>query len=101
MTVTGYDPRLRPAQPPTPAADAFAIHRAEVADGLELAYVREGVGGYPLAARARLSGDEADLVAQHRAARRRRVRGGRPRSPGPRRLGPLRRRHLRHRHLLP
>jgi len=48
MTVTGYDPRLRPAQPPTPAADAFTIHRGEVAPGLSLAYVREGVGGYPL-----------------------------------------------------
>lgn len=43
-----YDPRLRPAQPPTPAADAFTIHRSEVADGLSLAYVREGVGGYPV-----------------------------------------------------
>lgn len=48
MSVTGYDLRLRPAQPPTPAPDAFTIHRAEVADGLSLAYVREGVGGYPL-----------------------------------------------------
>ncbi|WTW99136.1 alpha/beta hydrolase [Streptomycetaceae bacterium NBC_01309] len=48
-----YDVRLRPAQPPTPAADAFAVHRSEVPatagrDGLEIAYVREGVGGYPL-----------------------------------------------------
>ena len=43
-----YDPRLRPAQPPTPAADAFTIHRSEVADGLSLAYVREGIGGYPV-----------------------------------------------------
>ena len=48
MGVTGYENRLRPAQPTTPAADAFEIHRAEVADGLSLAYVREGVGGYPL-----------------------------------------------------
>jgi pimeloyl-ACP methyl ester carboxylesterase len=48
VTVPGYDLRLRPAQPPTPAADAFRIHRTEVADGLALAYVREGVGGYPL-----------------------------------------------------
>jgi pimeloyl-ACP methyl ester carboxylesterase len=38
----------RPEQPPTPARDAFAIHRAEVAEGIELAYLREGVGGYPL-----------------------------------------------------
>ena len=43
-----YDLRLRPAQPSTPAADAFVIHRAEVRDGLSLAYVREGIGGYPL-----------------------------------------------------
>ncbi|MFN3220063.1 MAG: alpha/beta fold hydrolase [Acidimicrobiales bacterium] len=42
-----YDQRLRPAQPATPAADAFTIHRAEVADGVSLAYVREG-SGYPL-----------------------------------------------------
>ena len=48
MGVTGYENRLRPAQPATPAVDAFEIHRAEVADGLSLAYVREGVGGYPL-----------------------------------------------------
>ena len=48
MPVTGYDTRLRPAQPPTPPADAFEVHRADVDDGLELAYVREGVGGYPL-----------------------------------------------------
>jgi pimeloyl-ACP methyl ester carboxylesterase len=27
---------------------AFAVHRAEVRDGLELAYVRAGEGGYPL-----------------------------------------------------
>ncbi len=42
----------RPRQPLTPSPDAFAIHRARVADGagggLELAYVREGVGGPPL-----------------------------------------------------
>jgi pimeloyl-ACP methyl ester carboxylesterase len=48
-----YERRLRPAQPPTPAAGAFEIHRREVPatpgrDGLTIAYVREGVGGYPL-----------------------------------------------------
>ncbi len=43
-----YDVRHRPAQPPTPAADAFTIHRAEVATDLSLAFVREGVGGTPL-----------------------------------------------------
>ena len=43
-----YNPRLRPPQPPAPPADAFAIHRSVVRDGLSLAYVREGKGGYPL-----------------------------------------------------
>ena len=41
-------PAPRPPQPETPAPDAFAIHRAEVSPGLELAYLREGIGGYPL-----------------------------------------------------
>lgn len=41
-------PAPRPVQPDTPPRDAFEIHRAEVAPGLELAYLREGVGGYPL-----------------------------------------------------
>lgn len=41
-------PRPRPPQPPTPSPDAFEVHRAPVAEDLELAYVREGVGGYPL-----------------------------------------------------
>ncbi|MEY4131404.1 MAG: hypothetical protein RLZZ31_1528 [Actinomycetota bacterium] len=45
--MTGYDPRLRPQQQ-TPAFDAFTIQRAEVADGLSLAYVHEGKGGFPL-----------------------------------------------------
>ncbi|MCA9503484.1 MAG: alpha/beta hydrolase [Spirochaetaceae bacterium] len=40
--------RPRPPQPETPPSDAFEIHRAEVAPGMRLAYVREGVGGYPL-----------------------------------------------------
>ena len=48
MSVTGYDTRLRPSQPTTPAVDAFTIHRSKVAGDLELAYVREGIGGYPL-----------------------------------------------------
>ncbi len=39
---------LRPPQPETPARDAFTIHRAPVAGDLRLAYLREGVGGYPL-----------------------------------------------------
>lgn len=43
-----YDPRHRPAQPQAPAADAFTIHSAVVADGVSLAFVREGVGGVPL-----------------------------------------------------
>lgn len=41
-------PAPRPPQPPTPAPDAFEIHRAPVAEDLALAYVREGIGGYPL-----------------------------------------------------
>ncbi len=41
-------PKPRPVQPETPARDAFEIHRAAVAPDLELAYLREGVGGYPL-----------------------------------------------------
>ena len=48
MSVTGYDLRLRPTQPPTPAPDAFTIHRATLSTGVELAYIREGIGGYPL-----------------------------------------------------
>ncbi|MDZ7731979.1 MAG: alpha/beta hydrolase [Acidimicrobiia bacterium] len=31
-----------------PDPDAFHVERAAVADGLELAYVREGIGGHPL-----------------------------------------------------
>jgi pimeloyl-ACP methyl ester carboxylesterase len=41
-------PNLRPSQPDTPPRDAFEVHRAEVAEGMTLAYLREGVGGYPL-----------------------------------------------------
>jgi len=41
-------PPIRPEQPETPARDAFEIHRARVAEGMQLAYLREGVGGYPL-----------------------------------------------------
>jgi pimeloyl-ACP methyl ester carboxylesterase len=31
-----------------PNADAFTVERAEVRDGVELAYARAGTGGYPL-----------------------------------------------------
>ena len=48
MSVTGYDLRLRPAQPATPRHDAFTIRHAALSTGVELAYVHEGVGGYPL-----------------------------------------------------
>ena len=41
-------PVIRPPQPPTPAADAFEIHYAQVDDEMTIAYLREGVGGYPL-----------------------------------------------------
>ncbi len=43
-----YDTSRRPQQPPTPAPDAFKVHHAEVADGVSIAYIREGVGGVPL-----------------------------------------------------
>lgn len=43
-----YDPRHRPPQPPTPPVDRFTIHHADVAEGVSLAYVREGLGGAPL-----------------------------------------------------
>lgn len=43
-----YDPRHRPTQPERPAADAFTIAKADVAEGLSLAYVHEGRGGAPL-----------------------------------------------------
>ena len=39
---------LRQTQPVTPAPDAFKIHKARVTDDIELGYVREGIGGYPL-----------------------------------------------------
>ena len=41
-------PIPRPSQPETPAPGAFRIHRAKVDGDLELAFIREGVGGYPL-----------------------------------------------------
>ncbi len=41
-------PHKRPVQPETPPPDAFEVRRAEVAEGLNLAYLREGVGGFPL-----------------------------------------------------
>jgi pimeloyl-ACP methyl ester carboxylesterase len=41
-------PLPRPPQPETPARDAFEIHRSRVADDMQIAYLREGIGGYPL-----------------------------------------------------
>jgi len=38
----------RSEQPETPAPDAFEIHKVRVREELEIAFVREGVGGYPL-----------------------------------------------------
>ena len=86
-----------------PRADASPCERATVRDGVEIAYVREGEGGYPAAAAARMAGDQAHLVAQHRAARRGGLRGDRPGPARLRRLGPragrlLRPRHARARH---
>lgn len=43
-----YDPRNRPAQPALPAPDAFHLEKGVVAEGVSLAYVREGIGGVPL-----------------------------------------------------
>ena len=37
-----------PKQPATPRADAFPIRRAGVRHEIELAYIQEGAGGYPL-----------------------------------------------------
>lgn len=41
-------PIPRPTQPATPDKDAFTVHKAPVDGDLELAFIREGVGGYPL-----------------------------------------------------
>jgi pimeloyl-ACP methyl ester carboxylesterase len=43
-----YNPRHRPTQPLAPPGDAFEIQRAVVAEGVSLAYVRQGIGGIPL-----------------------------------------------------
>ncbi len=37
-----------PARDPAPDPSRFATHRAEIRHGVTLAYVREGIGGYPL-----------------------------------------------------
>jgi pimeloyl-ACP methyl ester carboxylesterase len=42
-----YDPKLRPPQE-TPPFDAFTVHREVVRDGLATAFLREGIGGYPI-----------------------------------------------------
>jgi pimeloyl-ACP methyl ester carboxylesterase len=42
-----YDPAWRPTQV-TPPFDAFAVHKGPVGDGLEAAYLHEGVGGRPI-----------------------------------------------------
>ena len=59
-----------------------------------------GRGRYPVAAAPRVPGDQADLVAQHRPARRRGLRGHRSRFPRSRRLEPRAGRLLRHRRVL-
>lgn len=43
-----YSLNHRPPQPDTPPADAFEVQRAAVDGGLQLAFIREGLGGYPL-----------------------------------------------------
>ncbi len=42
-----YSLKHRPPQPETPAANAFGVKKSEV-NGLEIAYLREGIGGFPL-----------------------------------------------------
>jgi len=42
-----YDPARRPLQAPGPERAAFEVQHAEV-NGVDIAYVREGVGGVPL-----------------------------------------------------
>jgi pimeloyl-ACP methyl ester carboxylesterase len=42
-----YDPSLRPPQD-TPPFDAYATHFAVARDGLQTAFLHEGVGGYPV-----------------------------------------------------
>ena len=69
-------------------AGRFPVERTTLPGGQEIAFVRAGAGRLPASARARMAGDEAHLVAQHRAARRRRLRGDRPRPARLRRLGP-------------
>src|SRR5205807_6769284 len=41
-------PVYGPDMEDVPAAEVFAVERAEVREGVQLAYVREGAGGYPL-----------------------------------------------------
>src|SRR5688572_33054092 len=43
-----YEPRFRPPQPEAPPPDAFRVRRSVVRDGVSLAYLREGRGGFPL-----------------------------------------------------
>lgn len=43
-----YSLKHRAPQPETPANDAFTIHRANVDTHLDIAFIREGIGGYPL-----------------------------------------------------
>ena len=42
-----YEPAWRPAQV-TPPFDAFDVHKGPVGDGLDAAYLHEGVGGQPI-----------------------------------------------------
>ena len=46
--VKPYSLKHRAPQPVTPSADAFRINRAEVDGDLQLGFIREGIGGYPL-----------------------------------------------------
>ena len=95
--------RTRPdyrAMTPPPDPEHFTTHRAEVRNGVTIAYAREGVGGIPLLLLHgypetkriwwRNIGPLADAG----------LRGDRARLPRPRRLEPRARRLLRHRRVL-
>ena len=43
-----YSLKHRAPQPITPSAEAFSVSRATVDGDLQLAFIREGIGGYPL-----------------------------------------------------
>ena len=101
-------PRVRPHSPSAPPArrlrtmpngngpgldgSAFPVERSRCRGRARARVRAPGSGRLSASARPRLAGDQADLVAQHRAARPGRLRGDRP---GPSRLRGLRPRSRR------